>query len=128
MKNLGTSLLLALTCATAPILAQSPDTFDLTTVGKDARWKISGRTTSIVDIKGKRALELAVVAEPDGDEWFHVRIVVERPKVTVFVNGATEPSLVVNELSDRTRGSIGLWVGEGSGGHFANLRVTKKAQ
>src|SRR5947207_7918540 len=219
MKNLGTPLLLALTCATAPILAQSPDTFDLTTVGKDARWKISGRTTSIVDIKGKRALELsegqgmgvvwlngydfgngvieldmlgrsqpvqgsflgvafrvvdakthdavyfrpfnfraadtvrhshavqyvshprwtwqtlrsehpgeyerAIVPEPDGDEWFHARIVVERPNVTVYVNGATAPCLVVKELSDRAHGSLGLWVGEGSGGHFANLRVTR---
>jgi len=62
---------------------------------------------------------------PDGDEWFHARIVVQRPKVTVFVNGASEPSLTVNELSDRSRGSIGLWVGEGSGGNFANLTVRR---
>jgi hypothetical protein len=70
--------------------------------------------------------EKAVVPEPDGDGWFHARIVVERPNVTVFVNGKTEACLAVKELGDRTRGSIGLWVGEGSGGHFANLRVTRK--
>ena len=64
--------------------------------------------------------------EPDGDEWFHARIAVDRPAVTVFVNGASAPCLVVKELSDRARGSLGLWVGEGSGGHFANLRVTRK--
>jgi hypothetical protein len=46
--------------------------------------------------------------------------------VSVFVNDARTPALVVNELSDRTHGSIGLWVGDGSGGHFANLRVTRK--
>lgn len=69
--------------------------------------------------------EKPLVPAPDGDEWFHVRVVVARPKVSVFVNGATQPSLVVNELSDRSRGSIGLWVGEGSGGNFANLRVTR---
>jgi hypothetical protein len=69
--------------------------------------------------------EKAVVPEPDGDDWFHARIVVERPKVTVFVNGRGEPSLSVQELSDRARGSLGLWVGEGSGGYFANLRVTR---
>ena len=68
--------------------------------------------------------EKAVVPEPDGDEWFHVRIVVERPRVSVFVNQGTGPCLVVNELSDRARGSLGLWVGEGSGGYFANLQVT----
>jgi len=31
--------------------------------------------------------ERAVVPEPDVDEWFHVRVVVERPKVSVFING-----------------------------------------
>lgn len=69
--------------------------------------------------------ERAIVPEIDGDEWFHARIVVERPKVSVFVNGAAEPSLVVTELSGRDHGLIGLWVGEGSGGSFANLRVQK---
>ena len=71
------------------------------------------------------AYERAVVPEPDGDDWFHVRIVVDRPKVRVFVNGRTEPCLVVDELSERTHGAIGVWVGEGSGGAFANLRVTR---
>jgi len=61
---------------------------------------------------------------PDGDEWFHVRIVVERPRVSVYVNDAKEPSLVVEELSGRTGGGIGLWVGPGQGGHFANLEIT----
>jgi hypothetical protein len=69
--------------------------------------------------------EQAIVPEPDGDRWFHARIVVERPNVSVFVNGATTPSLTVKELSDRSDGSVGLWVGEGSGGHFANLRITR---
>src|SRR2546428_6393173 len=199
--------------------AAAQDTFDVTTVGKDPRWQIAGRTASVVDTNGKRALKLefapimglvwlkgydfgngvieadiwgqsqppqssfvgvafrvvdgqnydavyfrpfnfraadsarhshavqyvshprwpwqtlrsehpgeyerAVVPEPDGDEWFHVRIVVERPKVTVLVNGASAPCLVVKKLSDRAHGSLGFWVGEGSGGHFANLRVTR---
>ncbi len=69
--------------------------------------------------------ERAVVPELDGDQWFHARIVVEQPKVSVFVNGVAAPCLVVKELSDRTHGSLGLWVGEGSGGYFANLRVTR---
>src|SRR5216110_3304621 len=71
------------------------------------------------------AYERAVVPEPNGDEWFHVRIVVARPKVSVFVNGRTEPSLVVDELSERTHGAVGVWVGEGSGGAFTDLRVTR---
>ena len=70
--------------------------------------------------------EKPIVPEPDGDEWFHVRIDVTRPKIQVFVNNAATPSLVVDELGPRTHGPVGLWVGEGSGGYFANLRVQKR--
>jgi len=219
MTNTKLYLIAAFACIAAPVGAQSSESLDVTAVGRDPRWKIVGRTTSIVDAKAKRAVKLsegagmglvwldgydfangvievdilgrsqpvqgsfagvafrvvdaqthdavyfrpfnfrpadavrrsravqyvshpgwpwqklrsehpgeyerAVVPETDGDEWFRVRVAVERPKVTVFVNGATAPCLVVKELSDRARGSVGLWVGEGSGGHFANLRVTR---
>jgi non-heme chloroperoxidase len=63
---------------------------------------------------------------PDGDAWFHARIVLDGRRVSTYVNGAREPSLVVDALSDRAHGSIGLWVGNGSGGSFANLRVTHR--
>lgn len=67
--------------------------------------------------------EQPIVPAPDGDTWFHARIVIERPTVRVYVNAATEPSLVVEELSGRTGGGIGLRVGPGQGGHFANLTI-----
>ena len=60
---------------------------------------------------------------PDPDGWFHARIVVQKPKVSVFVDDAKQPSLVVEALTDRASGWIGLWVGNTSGGAFANLRV-----
>ena len=69
--------------------------------------------------------EKAIVPAPDGDQWFHVRVVVDRPTVRVFVNDNAAPSLVVDELSGRTHGAVGIWVGEGSGGYFANLRVAR---
>ena len=69
--------------------------------------------------------EKAVVPEPDGDEWFHARIVVQNPDVKVYVNGAATPALSVKELSDRSHGSVGVWVGNASGGYFANLKVTR---
>jgi Domain of Unknown Function (DUF1080) len=213
-------LLIALTCFGAHATAQAVDTLNLAAVATDSHWKIFGRTDSVVDIKGKRAVKLSeapgmgvvwldnydfangtievdilgrsqpvqgsfvgialrvvdgqthdavyfrpfnfratdstrhahavqyvsepewtwqrlrserpglyekpVVPEPDGDEWFHVRIEVARPRIQVFVNNAATPSLVVDELSTRTHGPIGLWVGEGSGGYFANLRVQKR--
>src|SRR5262245_24095960 len=55
--------------------------------------------------------EQAVNPVPDPNAWFHARIVVANPKVSVFVGDAKEPSLVVNMLNDRRKGSIGLWVG-----------------
>ena len=61
---------------------------------------------------------------PDPNEWFHVRIVVASPRVAVFVNDATTPCLEVEQLSDRKTGWVGFWAGNGSGGQFANLRIT----
>jgi 3-keto-disaccharide hydrolase len=60
---------------------------------------------------------------PDPNDWFHVRVVVASPKVSVFVNDAKEPSLVVNQLSDRKKGLVGLWVGNTSGGDFSNFKI-----
>lgn len=60
---------------------------------------------------------------PDPNGWFHVRVVVASPKVSVFVGDAKEPSLVVDQLSDRKKGMVGLWVGNTSGGDFANIKI-----
>jgi hypothetical protein len=67
--------------------------------------------------------EQPVSPAPDPNGWFHVRVVVASPKVSVFINDAKEPCLTVNQLSDRRKGLIGLWVGNNSGGDFANLTV-----
>ena len=67
--------------------------------------------------------EKAVSPVPDPNAWFHARVVVASPKVSVFVDDAKEPSLVVNQLSDRKKGSVGLWVGNNSGGDFANFKI-----
>jgi hypothetical protein len=68
--------------------------------------------------------ESAVHPVPEPDSWFHARIVVAGRQVSVFVNDAAEPSLVVTELSERRGGLIGLWVGNGSAGDFASLKIT----
>jgi hypothetical protein len=67
--------------------------------------------------------EQPVKPVPDPNGWFHVRMVVAGSQVRVFVNDATEASLVVTRLSERTKGLVGLWVGNNSGGDFANLRI-----
>jgi len=67
--------------------------------------------------------EQALTPAPDPNGWFHVRVVVASPKVSVFVADAKEPSLVVNQLSDRRKGLVGLWVGNNSGGDFSDLKI-----
>ncbi len=68
--------------------------------------------------------EQPVQPVPDPEGWFHARIVIANGKVSVFVNDAREPSLVVDKLNARTDGMIGVWLGTNSGGDFANLKIT----
>jgi len=68
--------------------------------------------------------EQPVEPPPDPDDWFHARIVVREGTVAVYVNDVAAPSLQVRKLSDRSTGWLGFWVGSGSGGDFANLRIT----
>src|SRR5438034_10187636 len=68
MTNARLCLIAVLACIATPAVAQSPESLDLTAVGKDPRWKIAGRTTSIVDIKGKHALKVSE-AEGMGVVW-----------------------------------------------------------
>lgn len=67
--------------------------------------------------------EKPVAPVPQPDEWFHVRVVIAVPRVSVFVNGAAEPCLVVDQLSTRRRGWLALWT-DVSDGDFANLKIT----
>jgi len=68
--------------------------------------------------------EKAVIPTPNGNEWFHVKITIKYPVVTVFVNGNQEPSLTIEKLNTRKTGKIGIWVGNNSDGDFANLQIT----
>lgn len=73
------------------------------------------------DTPGK--YENAVNPVPDPNGWFRARIVVASPKVSVFVDAATTPALVVEQVSARKIGRVGLWVGNMSSGDFANMRI-----
>jgi len=67
--------------------------------------------------------EKAVIPAPNGNEWFHAKIVIKYPTITVFVNGSHEASLSIEKLNTRISGKIGLWVGNNSDGDFANLMI-----
>ncbi|MGW8266655.1 MAG: hypothetical protein ACWGSQ_09825 [Longimicrobiales bacterium] len=74
------------------------------------------------DFTGVYESEIQDPPNPDG--FFKARIEIEKPEIRVFVNDRTEPCLVVKELSDRTGGRVGLWMGNGSDGSFAELVLT----
>ncbi len=69
--------------------------------------------------------EKALVNPPDPNKWFHVRTEILSEEIKVYVNDDKVPSLVVKKISAIKTGKFGVWVGDGSGGEFANLRVSR---
>lgn len=65
--------------------------------------------------------ENGVLDPPDPNGFFKARIEIHKPEIRVFVNDGSEPCLVVRELTDRPGGRVGLWMGDGSDGTFAEL-------
>lgn len=59
--------------------------------------------------------------------WTKYRITVEGTKARLYVNGAAQPCLIVNDLKlgDST-GSVALWIGPGTEAYFTGLKVTTK--
>jgi hypothetical protein len=59
-------------------------------------------------------------------EWIKVKIQISGKTASLFVNGATQPTLVVNDLKGTVdEGPIALWVGPGTIAHFTELKITK---
>lgn len=72
---------------------------------------------------GKYENAISPTVQPD--DWFHVRIDVKDNTIKVYVNDAKSPTLEVAKINKRNNGSVGLWVGNGSGGDFANLILSE---
>lgn len=65
---------------------------------------------------------------PAADSWFHVKIAVTNANILVFVNNSEKPCLTVEKLNQRKTGGFGFWVGNGSDGDFANLKIISDKQ
>ena len=60
-------------------------------------------------------------------EWTQVRIVVSGAGARLFVHGAEQPALIVNDLKlGASEGGVALWIGPGTEAHFTGLRVTPR--
>lgn len=68
--------------------------------------------------------ESAVEPAPDPAGWLRLRLEVTRDSVRAFVDGREQ--LVVPRLHRGHAGAVGLHVGAGSGGDFAELRVVRR--
>lgn len=71
------------------------------------------------DYPGKYEGEIDVNTDPN--KWFHVKIIVSSPEVSVYVNG--QRCLTVSQLSTQKKGMIGYWVGNSSAGDWKNLKI-----
>ena len=59
--------------------------------------------------------------------WTKYKIEVEGRKARLYVHGAEQPCLIVNDLKlDPRDGGVALWVGPGTEGYFSNLKITPK--
>jgi hypothetical protein len=60
------------------------------------------------------------------DAWTPIRIEVRGTKARLFVNGQSQPTLIVNDLKtgEHAHGAIALWIDPGTIAHFRNVRVS----
>ncbi|MGH9962708.1 MAG: hypothetical protein ACREBC_37270, partial [Pyrinomonadaceae bacterium] len=71
--------------------------------------------------------ESSVSESLDPNGWVHLRLEVFDNRVQAFVGDARTPTLEVERLSSPGDGLVGLWVGGGSGGDFANLPIESRS-
>ena len=58
--------------------------------------------------------------------WTKYRIVIDGTKARLFVRGAAQPCLIVNDIRfGDSEGAVALLVGSGTEGYFAILRITQ---
>ena len=63
-------------------------------------------------------------ADMDTGAWTRMKIVVTGTKALLYVNGASQPALVVNDLKlGESHGQIGLWAHSTTDAYFSNLTV-----
>ena len=59
--------------------------------------------------------------------WTHLRVDVDGVRARLFVNGAPQPALIVNDLKRGVvSGQVGLWIGSGTEAYFRNLRIAAR--
>jgi hypothetical protein len=59
-------------------------------------------------------------------EWTHIKVEVSGVKARLYVNGSSQPVLVVNDLKlGDGKGGVALWIGVGTEAYFSNIHVSE---
>lgn len=71
--------------------------------------------------------EHAIVPDTDPNGWFHVKMELRDPYVSVYVNGSGTATLTVTQLSNRNTGLLGLWI-DCREGWFRNVVIKSRKE
>jgi len=82
-------------------------------------------TWQVLREKYPNKFEHSVDPAPDPNGWVHMKVVVKDKKISVYINGQTNPTLVVEKVTSFSNGKVGFYVADTSGGDFANITITK---
>jgi hypothetical protein len=64
-------------------------------------------------------------ADLEPGKWTHLRIVVAGDKAQLYVNGAKQPTLIVNDLKrGKSRGAVALWSHCTTDAYFSGLKIS----
>jgi len=65
-------------------------------------------------------------ADMETGAWTKIRIEVQGTNARLYVNGAAQPCLIVNDLKlGESRGQVGLWAFVATDAYFSDLRITR---
>ncbi len=69
--------------------------------------------------------EKEIASPPDPNDWFIMKLIIDKTTVKAFINKSQQPSLIVEKLNSRSTGKIGLFTGDGSGGDFKTIKINQ---
>jgi hypothetical protein len=65
-------------------------------------------------------------ADMEPGKWIKYRLVLRGTKASLYLDGNSQPSLIVNDLKHgQSTGGVGLWIGPGTKAHFSEFKVSK---
>jgi hypothetical protein len=65
-------------------------------------------------------------ADLEAGAWTKIRIEVAGTKARLYVNGASQPCLIINDLKlGESRGQVGLWAYFATDAYFSELKITR---